>query len=307
MPMIEFYKRTLKQGRMKKIKSFEKGSWMRVIAPTSEELESLSKTYSLDTKTLHDSQDEDEYPRIESEGKTTYIIINVPTVYKGSITTLPFTVIVTETGIITISKTDLAVTRGIISSKNTYTTQKVKFMLDIFHRTSHMYDEYLHKISRDIRAKRKRLTNLSDDDIVRLVEHEEILNEFLSSFTPTVRVMKKILDGRTLTLFKDDKELIEDLLINAEQTLDICKIDLKTITNVRQAYSAVLSNNLNQRLKFLTVVTIAFTIPTIIASLFGMNVRLPMQDNPYSFLLVLVLSIGVLGMFLLVLKARKWI
>jgi len=86
--------------------------------------------------------------------------------------------------------------------------------------------------------------------------------------------------------------LIDDLRIDNDQVVDSARILLKTIQNIRNASEAILANNLNNRIKTLTVLTILLTIPTVISSLYGMNVPLPFADNPYAFLIV----IGVVGL-----------
>jgi magnesium transporter len=306
--MMDIYRRTLKNEQLTKITEPEKGSWISIVNPTQEELEKIAAMFILDAKTLNDTLDDNEFPRIETEENKTYVLIRVPTEENGAITTRPLLIILTDTNVITVSKMEHRLIDEVVNGRSdTYTTQKVKFLIQLFMRTSELYELYLNKISKDIRSKKYKLKELSDDDIMRLVEYEEVLNDFNSSFVPTVRLFNRLLDGKHLPLFRNDRELIQDLVINSQQTLDQAAANLRTIANVREAYSTVVSNSLNQRIKFLTVMTIALTFPTIIGSLYGMNVQLPLQQHPHAFTIILIAVTVTLTVFLIGARMRKWI
>jgi magnesium transporter len=112
--------------------------------------------------------------------------------------------------------------------------------------------------------------------------------------------------GSYMQIFADDKELIDDLRIDNEQVVDSARILLKTIQNVRNASEAILANNLNNRIKTLTVLTILLTIPTIISSLYGMNVPLPFADSAHSFLFVLLMVAGLVTLLGWYFKKNDW-
>ena len=122
---------------------------------------------------------------------------------------------------------------------------------------------------------------LGSRDIATLVEYERKLNDYLDALIPANTATEKLLSGKFLRLAEDDKDLVEDLSIDLEQVIVRCKSLLRTITNVRDSYRAVMDTRLNETIRLLTVITLAVTIPTMISGLFGMNVALPsVVENP---------------------------
>ena len=117
------------------------------------------------------------------------------------------------------------------------------------------------------------------------------MNDYLDALQPTNTAIEKLLGGRLLTLYEDDHDLVEDLSIDLEQLMARCKSLLRTITNVRGSYRAVIDTELNESVRILTVITVALTIPTMFAGLYGMNVDLPGERWPYMFWVVIGISI----------------
>jgi magnesium transporter len=100
-----------------------------------------------------------------------------------------------------------------------------------------------------------------------------------------------LLGGKLIRLYEDDRDLVEDLSIDLEQLSSRCKSLLRTITNVRDSYRAVMDTRLNETIRILTVITLGLTIPTMMAGLYGMNVDLPGQNNPNMFWVVVGISV----------------
>jgi magnesium transporter len=98
---------------------------------------------------------------------------------------------------------------------------------------------------------------------------------------------------------------VEDLSIEFEQLIARCKSLLRTITNVRDSYRAVMDTRLNETIRLLTIITLAFTAPTMIAGIYGMNVPLPGQHSPYAFWAIVVLSLLISGALALYFQRKK--
>ena len=125
------------------------------------------------------------------------------------------------------------------------------------------------------------------------MEYERKLNDYLDALIPTNTSVEKILGGKLLPLYEDDRDLAEDLSIDLEQLISRCKSLLRTITNVRDSYRAVMDTRLNETMRILTVITLALTIPTMLAGLFGMNVDLPVNpDSPLVFWFIVAMSVA---------------
>ena len=100
---------------------------------------------------------------------------------------------------------------------------------------------------------------------------------------------------------------MNDLMIANSQLVDSARSVLKTIQNVRTATEAILTNKLNTTIRTLTILTIILTMPTIVTSLFGMNVAIPFGDNPYAFWMVLGFIVFLVGGVVWLFKRNKWL
>ncbi len=306
--MITIYKKTLKDDVLREIDKPARGSWISLVNPTKDEINKISADLNIDKKNLLDALDEYELPRLEKHDNAIYVLIKTPIEEKNSIFTIPICIVITNDYIITVTKTmNPVIERMLANNPGVYTTQRINFMIQMFLLVSDMYDVYLKRISKELKRKKAKIRDLSDIDIVNIVKQEEILNDFISSFLPSVIVFEKILGGKVVPLYRQDRDIIEDVLINSRQTLDICRSNIKIATNIREAYSTVLSNNLNKIIKILTFFTIVLAIPTTISSLFGMNVMLPMQDNPNTFLYIVVSVLIVSAILIIIFAKKKWI
>ncbi|MCK4919315.1 MAG: magnesium transporter CorA family protein [Candidatus Pacebacteria bacterium] len=308
--MINIYKKTLKDTKLKKIKAFEKGSWISVVNPDIDEIERLEKELGLDLTIVEDALDENELSRVEKNDGIFYMIIRFPTQsdsIAGTIT-LPLLVVITDDNIITLSKEENNIINNIAKKfPHFYTVHKTNFLMKIIIEVFNSYDKYLNRILKDIKIKKIKIDNLNNKDILFLVQEEETLNDFESSIVPIISNLERMLSGRYIHIYKKDKDEIEDLFMDSKQTLEISRVALKSIKNIREAYSTILTNELNRVIKILTIATIVLTIPTIISSIYGMNVPLPLDHSPFAFLYVMLLIVFMSVAFLWLLIRRRWI
>ena len=307
--MIKIYQRTIRHKKLKTVDKPDKGSWIFVVDPTQEEFEYLQKRFKINPDVFEDWQDENELPHIDKEIKEDYIYIitRLPVIKAQRLIGSNLLLIITKSYIITVVNKGTGFFDSFLNEQRKfYTTQKTNFVLQILSSVINKYDRYIKQLVKDIKAKRINLYKLQNKDIVHLVQYEEILNDFISSFVPLINVLQKVLTGKYLTIFKQDKDLIDDLLIDSEQTLQLGKTSIKSITNIREAYSTILSNNLNKVMKFLTAITIIFMIPNIIAGFYGMNVKLPLADNVFAFYYLIGISLIFVIFISILFYRKKW-
>ena len=152
-----------------------------------------------------------------------------------------------------------------------------------------------------------RIRSIRSRDIQRLVFFEQELNETISALLPTNAWLQLLTKGSYIQMFEGDKELLEDLLIANNQLVDSAQSILKTIQNVRGASEAMLTQNLNATIRKLTAFTIILTIPTLVASLFGMNVPVPLRENGYAFPIILCAVSGLIAITLYFFSKNRWI
>lgn len=301
--MITIYYRTLKEPELQTLDKFKMGSWVAVESPSEEELDLLAKDLPLDRDFLTDAMDPHEVPRVEREGGVTYVFTRVPLEEEMQTTTTPLMIAVGKNFVLTVSSRPLPFLNKFQAGElEFYTTQKTKLFLQFFSEINTTYSSFINSIARGVRGVSIRLENIGNKEIKQFVMFEGSLNDFLAALTPTNSLLNNLLSGKFLQLFEEDEELVEDLMLSNRQLIELCQSNMRSIGNVREGYSTIMSNNLNRVIKILTALTIVLTVPTIVASFFGMNIKLPLAQSPDAFLIVMggtiLISAGVLALFL---------
>ena len=309
--MIRYYHKTLKSRSMKTNDSYKVGSWVYVESPTEDEITELADRFKLDAGHLSDALDADEVPRLEREDDQLYVFLRFPyTDNDLQLDTSTMLFIVHPDCLITVSTQPMPRLDRFISGKVPInTTQKVKVMLQILDQIDDQFEVYTASIGKQIRAIRTRLRHeqVSNRDFADFVVVEDSLNEFLSAQIPMNAILRRILLGKRLKLYEEDKELLEDLLLNNEQSIEAARSSIKTITNIREAYSTIMTNNLNRVIRILTMTTVVLSVPTLVASLYGMNVALPFDHSPGAFSGVLVGSLVLSILLVWVFRVKRWL
>ncbi len=304
--MIEIYKRTVKDEDLIKISEIEKGSWVSAVDPTESEVALISKKLGLEEDILKDGLDENELPYIIREENIVYAIIRVPYNNTIGVTTIPLLIAITNENVLTLCKKRDEVTEAFLQKKHFYTTQKTQFLLKTLLENVYKYETYLKRISKDVKSKKIKLEKLGNKDILNLVHFEETLNDFESSFSPILNILQRIVTGKYVSLYERDKDIIDDLVIDSKETLELTEVTLKTISNIREAYSTILSNNLNRIIKFFTAATILLTIPTVVSSIYGMNINLPLSDSPLAFTYIISITLAICALLLILFMKKRW-
>lgn len=231
-----------------------------------------------------------------------YVFTRVPQIEGDETTTVPLLVAIGEQFVLTVSSRTPQLLEKFLSGKiDVYTTQKTKVLLQILFELMHSYQSSLTAINRRVRSTSVSLSRVSNEDIRQFVVFEITINDFLDALVPTEVLLRNIVTGKFFRLFEDDRELVDDLVLATGQGIELGRASLKTISNIRGGYSAIVTNDLNRVIKLLTALTIVFTIPTMIASFYGMNVPLPLAEARSAFWMILlvtaIVSAAVLGLF----------
>jgi magnesium transporter len=187
------------------------------------------------------------------------------------------------------------------------TTQRAKLVLLILSQISNQYDGYINQTSRRIKAIRSRLRGhgITNQDLVDFVLIEDELNEFLSSLVPNNATLRRLLIGQHIPLFEEDQDIVEDVLLNNEQSIEAIRSNLRSIANIRDAYSAISSNNLNKLLTILTVATILISVPSIAMGVYSLNIPLPFQHSVWTFWVVMGVNVTLISCVLFVARKKR--
>jgi len=307
--MITRYFRTLKDSELKTVTENRSGVWIHVVSPSEEELQGLFAELELDEALIEDALDFYEVPRYERSGDTTYFFTRYPFAEKKEDTeTAPLMIVIGESFVLTVVQRDFPQIKALLEGKVVvHTTQKTKLFIQIMQEVVDSFEHDLIRLRRSVHKDRAKLRKIGNKEIERFVYVEHKLNDMIAAVLPTNTALQQIAKARAIKLHPNDVDLMEDLMIDNTQLVDSARSVLKTIQNVRSAAEAILTNTLNNRIKTLTVLTILLTIPTIISSLYGMNVPLPGMHQSWAFLAVLGVIVLIVGLALAVFKKNEWL
>ena len=308
--MITYFYRSVREEKLAQIDRFRTGTWIHSEAPTPKDLEVLTTKFNLDLDLLTDALDPDEIPRIELEDDILYVYMRSATRQGNQVSTSPVLIAVGPKFVASVSRTRIADFDRFIDRAELFTTQRAKLLLQIMRHLIATYEQNVTFLTRQIRGVRSRLdvATVNNRDFIQFVIIEDALNYFLSELVPTNLLLTSLLSGRhALSFYEDDRDLIEDLIQTTRQLTETSRGALKTIVNIREAYSNILTNNLNRQVQLLTSLTVVLTIPTIVFSLYGMNVPLPGQVSHAAFPLIVGGTAAACVLILYILYRRRWL
>ena len=304
--MLQYLRSTARQLDIKPEDTLKAGTWVRSDRPNDVERQQLLDL-GIDEDILLDALDPHEVPRVETEDDWTYFITRLPdTDDEFNDFTTPILFAIGSEHTVTVSRDSLGrLWQPFIERTKAPTTQKTRLFMLMMEAIIRQYQTRVASINRQMRAATDDVRNLRARDISTLTEYERKLNDYLDALQPTNVAVEKLLGGRLLPLYEDDRDLVEDLSIDLEQLMGRCKSLLRTITNVRDSYRAVIDTELNETVRKLTVITLALTIPTMMAGVFGMNVDLPGEQWPMMFWAIVGISVASAVLLSLYFLRRK--
>ena len=288
---------------MKKQAKLQPGCWVRSERPTEANLQWLAGL-KLDEDTLRDAVDPYEVPRLDRDAVWTYYIARLPDTNDelGGFTT-PILFAISDKYLVTVSRDNLgSLWQPFIEHDRIPTTQRGKLFLAIISAIIEQYERQLAVINRRMRAVMLDVSNIRAGDVAIFTENERKVNDYLDALVPMNSSLEKLLNSNALKLFDNDADMVEDLSIDLEQLIARCKSQLRTITNLRDSYRAMMDSQLNATMRLLTIITVVMTVPTVVAGIFGMNVELPGGGTTADFWWIIGLTglaVVVLAVYLL--------
>jgi len=308
--MITIYYSRARERELLKLEQPKAGSWIVASASDAAELDNISHDYGLDRDTLDDAVDLYEAPRIEVDQGVVYIFTRYCYPAGREIATEPLLLAFTSDYLFTIGRIETDILDKLTHDRVEFvTTQKTKTILQILSGINDSYKAQLVKMSRRILQLRAKLrqSQLTKPEFLSLIELEEDLNEFLGALQPQGKLIDELLSGKYLRLYEEDRDIVEDIERGTDELIDQVKNRSRTLSNMRQAYDAIATTNLNNTFKRLTSIAIFMTIPTILGGLWGMNVPVPFRDNPHAFSIVMALIIIITALFVYFFHRKKWL
>lgn len=315
--MFRMYNTDLITNKTEEVTEYKRGNWINMIAPSDEEIQTVCENLKIQEDFIRYALDPEERARIdyEEDDGTTLILADVPIIESDEdqkeYSTIPVGfIIVRDEYFITVSLIENEVIRRMnpMINRSVATYKKSRLVLQCLYINSEIYLNLLKTINRETEVAEKELRQTrKNKSLLRLLSLEKSLVYFTTSLKANEVVMERMNRGKVIKLYEEDEDLLEDVLIENKQAMEMSKIYSDILSGVMDAYSSIISNNLNGVMKILTAITIIISVPTMISSFWGMNVRVPMQDNPWGFAIILIASILIGVIVTIVLKKKNYL
>lgn len=305
--MIKKYYTDMQTNKTEQINEYKKGCWINVVSPKEEEIVELCENLNIKEDFIRYSLDYEEKARIDiDDDETILFIVDIPILEKENdievYTTMPIgMIVVRDDYFITVSLKENEIIHDIERNivKHIITYKKSRLIFQILLHNSAEFLKLLKQINKETEIAEYVLKNsMKNKELLKLLSLEKSLVYFTTSLKSNEVVMEKTLRGKIIKLYDEDEDILEDAIIENKQAIEMAKIYSDILNGTMDAYASIISNNLNGVMKFLTSITIVLSIPTMIASFWGMNVKVPMQENPWGFVIIMTVSVllGILAM-----------
>jgi magnesium transporter len=306
--MISYYLKESKEDDFTEIETPAHGCWINVEDAVSSDIHQVSEITGIDFTAIQDALDRYEIPRVEKISQNIVLYTRHPIEVEAGLYTMSLTIIITNHYFITISPSNNIFVKNFLMKKGKMPdSHSLKALIQLLLRITQEFTLQVRRVRHNVLTQQKEMINVESDDISDLTRHEEILNQYHSSLVPLRGVLENLLTGRYIAIHEKDQEHIDDVLNAIRQSEDLCTIVNKTIRSLRDSYQIIFTNNLNKTIKLLTALTIIFSIPTMIASLYGMNVALPFTEFTHMFELLVSLIVGFSIVCYFLFRKRGWL
>lgn len=303
---------SIRDGELKTLTDITdtEGIWVNIQSPTDEELEELGEFIDIPKEVITDVRDLNEVPKLDRIDDYLYILVQTPIAKPQpdrdhpidlEYTTAPLAMLLGSRMLITVSEGSNNTMKYLMDKLENIGSNRIidtdnlpQIVVKIFLFTSKMYLRYLKEIYNRLQISlEQRDTHTFDKDIVDLLKVEQSLVYFDTSLRSDQIVVEKMTRRKVFTESDDDKELMDDAVDELRQAVELSQVYGHIVEDIRNALSSLISNNLTRTVNWLTKVTVILMLPTLVGTLYGMNVSLPYQDSPHAFRFVALVSITV--------------
>ena len=309
--MIDIFRTT--EGALQRLTEITEGCWVAMTSPSATELMEIAEVTGIEVDHLRAPLDEEERARIEVEENYTVILVDIPSLEKRNdkdrYVTIPLGIIVAKDYLVTVCLEETPILKCFIDGRvrDFYTHKKTRFILQILYKNASTFLQNLRTIDRKSEEiERKLHISTQNRELIDLLELEKSLVYFTTSLRSNEVVFEKMLKLETIKHYPEDEDLLEDLIIENKQAIEMANIYSGILSGMMDAFASIISNNQNIVMKLLAAITIVLSIPTMIASFYGMNFTdIPGKDNPYGFYLIVIAAMILASIIVFVFRKKK--
>ncbi|MDA3924563.1 MAG: magnesium transporter CorA family protein [Kiritimatiellae bacterium] len=300
-------------GALKEVSTPTGPCWMNLADPSTDEISKVLEMTNIPREFLTDPLDKDERPRLEIENEFTLLVVHVPfhEPHENLIPfqTIPLGIVLTKNSVVTICNRQTPVTSTYLDQIRRVCPPEdlFRFTFQILWHSAILYLRYL----RDIRQRAYMVEqdlheSISNEALMGLLNIEKSLVYFTTSLKANDILIGRLEHTRQLDIPDKDLDVLEDVAIEYRQALEMATIHSNILTGTLDTFASIISNNLNNVMRYLTSITVVLMLPTLVASIYGMNVALPLGDNPHAFGILMGLSLLLSVVVVIVLARRRY-
>ena len=289
------------------------GSWINVLDPTPEEY-AWMENLGIPRDYISYPLDVDERSRVERENGELLIVLRVP-LFNGKnadipYSTIPLGIILTDKYLVTVCKQENSIVQDMIRgrARGLSTPKRFRFILRLLLLTATTYLNYLREITKTVDALEDQLQlSTRNKEVYELLKYQKSLTYFTTALKSNELMMERLQRSSLFKTYPEDDDLLEDVITENQQAIEMTNITSNILSSMMDAFASIISNNLNAVMKFLASITIIVSLPTLISSFYGMNVKLPFMNQPWAFLFTVVLAVVITVAVGLFFAKKDWL
>lgn len=310
--MLNIYAMQSQSRELRKIDEITPGAWLNLENPSDKELEEVAEKTGVGEDMLKAALDEEERARIETDDGNTLIIVDIPVIDDSAewyvYSTLPLGIITAGDYFITVCLRETAVLGDFIKGRvrNFDANKRTRFIYQILYLNAIKFLHCLKQIDKtSMRVQQTLHRSMKNKELIQLLDLEKALVYFSTSLNSNQIVIDRLRAMSTIKHYEDDDEILDDVIVENKQAIEMATIYRDIMSGTMDAFASVISNNQNTVMKFLAAITIILTIPTIIASIWGMNVGVPFAGTIWGFWAVIGIIVAVTVPVLIIMIKKR--
>ncbi|MBD5131358.1 MAG: magnesium transporter CorA family protein [Clostridiales bacterium] len=288
------------------------GTWVNLENPSDLEVELVSRATNIPEDMLKAALDEEERARIDVDDDVTLILVDIPVINEQKdayvYSTLPLAMVFNKDYFVTVCLRETSVLSDFVTKaiRNFDVNKRTRFIYQILYVNATKYLYYLKLIDRQANGIQQSLHRaLKNTELMKLLDLDKALVYFSTSLISNQTVIERIRTLSTIKHYGDDDDLLDDVIIENKQAIEMATIHRDVLSGTMDTFASVISNNQNIIMKLLTAITILLTIPTLISGLWGMNVPVPLAENPYGFWIILGVVAAILVPVIIIMVKKR--
>ena len=304
-------------GGLRETSDFAPSCWINLVEPTTTELERVLTHTGVPRDFLTDPLDADERPRFDYDDDSSILIVHVPYAVEDDevvpYRTVPLGIILVRETVITVCSAQTPVTTAFLDQIRRVCppSDRYRFAFRLLWHGGVLFLRYLHDIhQRSLALEDELHESISNEVLLKLLTIEKSLVYFSTSLKADTIALARANTARQLVMSEDDRDQLEDAMVEYQQALETATIHANILNGTLDTFASLINNNLNNVMKYLTAATILLAVPTLVASIYGMNIPLPFQQHPSAFGIVMgvscVLAVLIGALFFVLSRNRKF-